>query len=224
MKVKFAVIFTVMTLVIGVFGAMAKEAGTPLQFSSWGIITVPDTIFIESGSQPMVTASSYGNDMEAMVESVYPVAPETYQIVQKNSGYFQYGYMLRYTMSSRELKDAVEGRGIQNSYLQDLKAKPDINALVSEINQKMAAGLPGDCQLIKPLTPKKVNGRLFYEGVINRTMRINQNWFTETIYPIAYVHGSTVEIAIIFGNVTGDNNLISTVTSMLENAQKMPKK
>ena len=224
MTIKAAIILAVLVCTVGMTGAFAKEKGTMVQFPHWGIITVPDDVYIEAGTQPMLTAGTYGNDVVAMMEKIYPVEPQTYQLVQKENADFQYGYMLRYTISRWELEAAAERDTTANSYLRDIGAKPDMKAILAKANRQLATQLPADFRLVKAMTPKKINGTWFYEGTVERTLVINQKVFKETIYPIAYVHGNTIEIAVIFANVADQDNLITTVASILESAKKLPKK
>ena len=61
---------------------------------------------------------------------------------------------------------------------------------------------------------------------IAKSLVINGNPFTETIHCLAWQHGDTMEVAAILGNIAkeGDDDIISAVTDMLKNAEKMPKK
>lgn len=225
MKIKAIILLAVTVLMVGMTGAFAKEKGTLVSVPHWGVITVPDDLYIEQGSQSMLTASSYGNDVVAMIENIYPIQPTTYQVVQKNDAALQYAYLLHYTVSRWELEAAIEPRGdTRTSYLRDIGSKPDIATLVKKVNDRFVQKLPVDFRLTKDITPTKIHGKWFYTGTVERTMRINQNWFDEDINIIAYPHENTVEIIVIFANRTTQQDLTETVISMLENAQKMPKK
>ncbi|MCH4166635.1 MAG: hypothetical protein LKF74_02055 [Megasphaera sp.] len=231
MKIKEIILLATAVLTVGMTGSFAKEKGTLVSFPHWGVITVPDDLYMEAGSQPMLTADAYGNDVVAMVENIYPVQPATYQIVQKDDAALQYGYLLHYTVSRGELEAAVEqSNDKQSAYLRDIgiksdkRTKSDNNTLMKKANDQLVQKLPADFRLTQAIIPKKINGKWFYEGTIERTMRINQNWFNESMNIIAYPHGNTVEIAVVFANRAEQHDLTTTVASMLENAQKMPKK
>lgn len=209
--------------------AMAKQEGTLVKFPNWGIITVPDNLYMERSDepQPMLFAKEYGNDVIAMLEQIYPVQPESYQLVQKDDAYFQYGYMLHYTVSRWEIEAAIDRDKKSNSYLREIGApgaRPDYASLAQRANTRLKTSLPVDFRLVKPVTPRKVKGKTFYEWMVQRDMVINGNRFLETVQGIAWTHGDTVEIALIFGNIASDYNIIATVQNMMETAQKLPKK
>jgi hypothetical protein len=223
LKAKSVVALTAVLLIIGT-AAMAKEKGTPVKFPNWGVITVPDDLYMEQGRQPMVTAQDYDNDMVSMLETIYPLEPETYQLVKKNDASFQYGYLLHYSASIWEVEAAIERQDKENSYLRDIGSRPELNTLVLHANEKMSTDLPRGFRVVKPLTAKKIKDRQFYEGTIARSLIINQNSFTELIRIIAWQHGNSVEIAVIMGNTADGNELPDSVAAMFENAEKMPKK
>lgn len=52
---------------------------------------------------------------------------------------------------------------------------------------------------------------------------INQSIFKETLKTIAYVHGRTVEIALIMGHVEDNAHLVSTMVNALEGAKNYRK-
>ena len=181
---------------------LAKDKGTETPFPNWGIITVPDGLYMEEGYQPLLTAESYGNDAAAMLERIYPIEPQTYQLVKRDGASFQYGYMLRYSANIWE-----------------------IDVLMERTAALMKQCLPEGFKVVQPMSSKKFRGHVFYECTLQRRLVVNETDFAETIHCLAWQHGSSVEIAVLFGHgADGDDSLLSVMTDMLKNAEKMPKK
>mgnify|MGYP000187622256 FL=1 len=174
----------------------------------------------------MLTAADAGNDVTALFEKIFPIQAETYQVVKKDDADFQYAYLMHYTASLWDVRAAVYGENRENAYLRDIGGRPDPKTLMDRLNQNMASRLPDGFRLTAPVTAKKYRGRVFYEWTVEKSLVINSNAFTETIHGLAWQHGDTMEIAVILGNVakSGDDDIISTVTDMLKDANKMPKK
>lgn len=95
-NVKILILLAAMVLSVGT-GVWAKDKGTPVKMTNWGVVYVPDDVYWQEGNQPMLTASSYDNDVVTMLEQIYPLEPATYQVVQKDGGIFRYGYVARYS-------------------------------------------------------------------------------------------------------------------------------
>ena len=58
---------------------------------------------------------------------------------------------------------------------------------------------------------------MFYECTLQRRLVVNETDFAETIHCLAWQHGSSVEIAVLFGHgADGDDSLISVMTDMLK--------
>lgn len=225
MRIKAILLMAAAVLSIGT-ASLAKDKGTMTKFPNWGIIIVPDDIYMQSGRQPMLTAADEGNDVIALFEKIFPIQPETYQVVKKDDADFQYAYLLHYTATIWDVKAAVYGENRENSYLRDIGSRPDMRTLMNRLNQNMPGRLPQGFRVVAPVTAKKTNGHLFYEWTIAKSLVINGNPFTETIHCLAWQHGDTMEVAAILGNIAkeGDDDIISAVTDMLKNAEKMPKK
>ena len=66
MKIKAIVLVAAAVLAMGT-AALAKDKGTLSKFPNWGVITVPDDIYMQSGRQPMLTAADEGNDVIALI-------------------------------------------------------------------------------------------------------------------------------------------------------------
>lgn len=224
MKAKAMILVGLALLSIGTAG-LAKDKGNPLKFPNWGVIYIPDSLVLEEGRQPLLTAGDYDNDVVTMLESIYPLEPETYQVVQKDDASFQYGYVVHYSANLWEVEAAIQGKQTENAYLRDIGSRPSMTTLMQRANEAMASRLPAGFVMKSPITAKKVKGKTFYEGTWQKGLIINQNKFVETIQGIAWQRGDYVEIVLIFANVADtNNNLIDTLTTALETAEKMPKK
>lgn len=203
--------------------AKDKDKGVETRFDNWGIVTVPPDITMEEGTQPFLTARSYGNDVVRMLEEIYPAEPVCWQIVEKDDASFQYGYMLRYSLDIWQVEAAVEGKQQENAYLRDIGSRPSVQMLASHANNRLRISLPSEFELVQPFTARKVRGTTFYESRLRHVLLINQSYFTESIYVLAWQHGDFVEIAVIFGHNEEDQHLPDTLLSALENAKKMPR-
>lgn len=204
---------------------LAKDKGTEIPFPNWGIVTVPDGLYREEGYQPLLTAESYDNDAAAMLERIYPIEPQTYQLVKRDGASFQYGYMLRYSANIWEIEAAIERQGEKAGILRSAGVKPSMDVLMERTAVLMKQCLPEGFKVIQPMSAKKFKGHMFYECTLQRKLIINESDFAETIHCLAWQHGSSVEIAVLFANgADQDDSLIAAVTGMLKNAEKMPKK
>lgn len=224
MKVKVMIVLAAMALSLGT-GVFAKDKGNPVKMTNWGVVYIPNDVYMQAGNQPMLTAANYDNDVVTMLEQIYPLEPQTYQVVQKQGGVFQYGYVARYSANLWEIEAAVQRKAQENAYLRDIGSRPNMAKLLDEANTQMKNRLPQGFRMTKPITAKKVKGKIFYEGTWERTLIINDKLFTETIQGVAYQRGDYLEIALIFANIADpDDNLITTLTTMFETAEKLPKK
>ena len=163
MKIKAIVLVAAAVLAMGT-AALAKDKGTLSKFPNWGVITVPDDIYMQSGRQPMLTAADEGNDVIALFERIFPIQPETYQVVKKDDADFQYAYLLHYTATIWDVKAAVYGENRENSYLRDIGSRPDMRILMNRLNQNMPGRVPEGFRVVSPVTAKKTNGISFMNG------------------------------------------------------------
>jgi len=221
LKIKTCLIIT-LTVMAMVPTAMAeKDRGNQMVLPDWGIITVPDNIYMDAGKQPVVTAQKYNNDMDRMLEAIYPAAPRTYQLIKKEGASFYYGYLLQYTLGSWDFKQLVNGKTVKFNrpdYLQEQGAA-DISTYAAHVNNRLRTSLPSGFNLIQPIQPVKVSGNTFYEGIVGRTMVINAAAFQEMMHIIAWQRGGVVEIAIVMGNADDEESLIRPVMAMLEDVK-----
>lgn len=205
--------------------SLAKEKGNLLSLPNWGVITVPAGLYMEPGQQTMLTAKEYDGDVAAMLETIYPIEPVTYQLVLKDDAAFQYGYLLRYSTDVWAVEAAASRRKKENAYLRDIGDRPDMKTLMARAAERMKEDLPDSFRIVSPLTEKKVKGRLFYECTLKRRMVINETAFDEAIRVIAWQHGTTIEIAVLMAEENPEKgNLLDTMTAAFETADKMPKK
>ena len=143
---------------------MAKDKGTLTKFPNWGVITVPSDIYMQKGTQPMLTAADAGNDVTALFEKIFPIQAETYQVVKKDDADFQYAYLMHYTASLWDVRAAVYGENRENAYLRDIGGRPDPKTLMDRLNQNMASRLPDGFRLTAPVTAKKYRAESFMNG------------------------------------------------------------
>lgn len=205
--------------------ALAKEKGTEMPFPNWGVITVPNGLYMEEGYQPLLTAEGYDNDAAAMMERIYPIEPRTYQLVKRDGAFFQYGYMLRYSANIWEIEAAIDRQSEKAGILRNAGIKPDMNGLMERTAAVMKKCLPAGFKVVQPMSAQKFKGRVFYECTLQHRLVVNEADFFETIHCLAWQHGNSVEIAVLFVNAADrDDNLLSVMTDMLKNAEKMPKK
>lgn len=224
MKMKAILLLMVMMLLAGNM-AFAKDKGNKVSFPDWGMVCVPDSLYMQEGTQPMLTAGAYGNDVVKMLEQIYPLEPKTYQLIQKDGASFQYGYLVHYSTNIWEIEAAVQNKEQENAYLRDIGSRPDVTNLIQQANEQMESRLPQGFRMTKAIAEKKIKGKTFYEGTWERVLVINDKAFTETIQGVAYQHGDYLEVNLIFANSTDkNNNLINTMKTMFETAEKLPKK
>lgn len=224
MKLKTGLLAVCLLVSTSVTAMAAQDKGTPVKFPNWGVITVPTSVYMEKGWQPMLTADAYHQDMEELLGHIYPKQPETYQLVKKEDAHFQYAYLLHYSMTVWEVEAAVERQQEENAYLRDIGSQPDLKTLMTHANEILPKYIPAAFRLQSPIIAKKKNGRIFYECTAERALTVNDNAFTESVRAIAWQHGPNVEIAVVVGQKGSYCDLSDTVVSMLETAQKMPKK
>lgn len=224
MKIKAGLVVGAAVLALAL-PAAAKEKGTPLPFDNWGVITLPKGTYIEAGTQPLLTAGEYGQDAAAMLERIYPVEPESYQVVMRDGAAFQYGYLLRYSVNVWEVEAAIDRQKGEKAFSRKAGKAPDIKALAEAAYPIMKRALPPGFSLKGPITAQKKKGHVFYECTLERELVVNQKEFIELVHVLAWQHGNTVEIAVIFGNDReGGDGLVEALTDMLKNAENMPKK
>lgn len=74
--------------------AKDKNKTADMFLNGWGNVTVPDSLYIQSGTQQLLIAQETGNDMTSYIAQALPgVTPHTYQLVKAYKGEFQYAYM-----------------------------------------------------------------------------------------------------------------------------------
>ncbi len=88
-------ILACLALAVCVFAApvSAKDRNktADMFLNGWGTVTVPDYLYIQSGTQQLLTAREAGNDMTSYIARTLPgVTPHTYQLVKSYKGEFQY--------------------------------------------------------------------------------------------------------------------------------------
>lgn len=112
--------------------AKDKNKTADMFLNGWGTVAVPDCLYIQSGTQQLLSAQETGNDMTSYIAQALPgVTPHTYQLVKAYKGEFQYAYMMHYSLLSSDVKtlmgtdsvtptamnDALAGRLPRNFYV-----------------------------------------------------------------------------------------------------------
>lgn len=225
MKIKSCIAVAAAIFMLTPAAMAAKDQGTKVNLQEWGIVTVPNNIYIQGGTQPALTAQEYGNDMARLFDTIYHATPRTYQLIEKDGASFQYGYMLHYSLSSWDMKQILDGQQDNEDrpdYLQP-KTRMDLGTYVNRINSRLRTSLPMDFSLVEPMHAVKTSGKNLYEGTVCRHMRINGSDFKEMLHVIAWQRSSIVDIAVVMGSSVDESNLTTQVTTMLERAKPTKK-
>ena len=82
-----------LALAVGIFAvpvsAKDKNKTADMFLNRWGTVAVPDNLYIQSGTQQLLTARETGNDMTSYIAGALPgVTPHTYQLVKTYKGEF----------------------------------------------------------------------------------------------------------------------------------------
>ena len=88
--------------------AKDKNKTADMFLNGWGTVAVPDSLYIQSGTQQLLIAQETGNDMTSYIAQALPgVTPHTYQLVKAYKGEFQYAYMMHYSLLSSDVKTLI---------------------------------------------------------------------------------------------------------------------
>ena len=200
--------------------SMAADPGIKTELEDWGVILLPENVYIEKNTQNTLVASSKGYDMTKMLEDIYPVYPRPYQITIKDEASFQYGYMLRYSMSVWDLQQLFRNRYNNTTFA--LSEKPTLDTLAGQMNRFFKTTPPAGFRLLQPVGKVKKKSNTFYEGTLAYDTTVNDTAFTEVMRLLAWQHGSIVEIAVLMGSSADKDRWISDMAGILETAKEMP--
>lgn len=191
--------------------AKDKNKGTGTVLENWGTVSVPNDLYMEAGTQPVLIADTADNDMVTALARVLPGnTPQTYQLVKADQGAFQYGYMLYYRLNAYEVQTLV-GTSSKGT------------SLASSINAALQAKLPRQYYLTEPVKAQTVNGTTFYTGAVEKRIFINQADFTETIRIIVRQGDSLADVVLVLGHDGENADLLPAVTQMLIQAKRAKK-
>jgi hypothetical protein len=199
--------------------AMAAETGTKAMLPKWGVVVIPEDIHIEEGAQSTLLASGQKYDVSRLFENIYPLPPKSYQIIKADGASFQYGIMLRYSLSLREARDVLGNAAGDASYGFNIKSKTNIETLASQTNDLLRNSPPQGYRLIQPIDKVKYKSNVFYEGTVAKYMEVNQHSFEELVRVIGWQHGNFIELAIVMTSSEDEDGLMNDISKMVEMAK-----
>ena len=197
-------ILACLALAVCVFAApvSAKDRNkTAAMFlNGWGTVTVPDYLYIQSGTQQLLTAREAGNDMTSYIARTLPgVTPHTYQLVKSYKGEFQYAYMMHYSLLASDVKTLIGTDSVT----------------LTAMNEALTGRLPRNFYVAENMHGVKVNGNTYYIGTVNGDLFVNNGRFTEAVRILVAPRSSGADVILIFGQNEDSEDLLSTVTDIL---------
>ena len=180
--------------------AKDKNKTADMFLNGWGTVAVPDNLYIQSGTQQLLTARETGNDMTAYIAQALPgVTPHTYQLVKAYKGEFQYAYMMHYSLLSSDVKTLIGTNSVT----------------LTAMNDALSGRLPRNFYVAENMHGVKVNGNIYYIGTVNVDLFVNNGRFTETVRIIVAPRSSGADVMLLFGQNEDHEDLLSTVTDIL---------
>lgn len=180
--------------------AKDKNKTADMFLNGWGTVAVPDNLYIQSGTQQLLTAREAGNDMTAYIARSLPgVTPHTYQLVKSYKGEFQYAYMMHYSLLSSDVKTLMGTDSVTPTAM----------------NAALTGRLPRNFYVAENMHGVKVNGNIYYIGTVNGDLFVNNGRFTETVRIIVAPRSSGADVMLLFGQNEDHEDLLSTVTDIL---------
>lgn len=168
--------------------------------NGWGNVAVPDSLYIQSGTQQLLIAQETGNDMTSYIAQALPgVTPHTYQLVKAYKGEFQYAYMMHYSLLSSDVKTLIGTDSVTPTAM----------------NEALTGRLPRNFYVAENMHGVKVNGNTYYIGTVNGDLFVNNGRFTEAVRIIVAPRSSGADVMLIFGQNEDSGDLLSTVTDIL---------
>ena len=197
-------ILACLALAVCVFAApvSAKDRNktADMFLNGWGTVTVPDYLYIQSGTQQLLTAREAGNDMTSYIARTRPgVTPHTYQLVKSYKGEFQYAYMMHYSLLPSDVKTLIGTDSVT----------------LTAMNEALTGRLPRNFYVAENMHGVKVNGNTYYIGTVNGDLFVNNGRFTEAVRIIVAPRSSGADVILIFGQNEDSEDLLSTVTDIL---------
>ncbi len=197
-------ILACLALAVCVFAApvRAKDRNktADMFLNGWGTVTVPDYLYIQSGTQQLLTAREAGNDMTSYIaRTLSGVTPHTYQLVKSYKGEFQYAYMMHYSLLPSDVKTLIGTDSVT----------------LTAMNEALTGRLPRNFYVAENMHGVKVNGNTYYIGTVNGDLFVNNGRFTEAVRIIVAPRSSGADVILIFGQNEDSEDLLSTVTDIL---------
>ena len=197
-------ILACLALAVCVFAApvSAKDRNktADMFLNGWGTVTVPDYLYIQSGTQQLLTAREAGNDMTSYIARTLPgVTPHTYQLVKSYKGEFQYAYMMHYSLLASDVKTLIGTDSVT----------------LTAMNEALTGRLPRNFYVAENMHGVKVNGNTYYIGTVNGDLFVNNGRFTEAVRILVAPRSSGADVILIFGQNEDSEDLLSTVTDIL---------
>ena len=164
--------------------AKDKNKTADMFLNGWGTVAVPDNLYIQSGTQQLLTARETGNDMTSYIARALPVVtPHTYQLVKTYKGEFQYAYMMHYSLLTSDVKTLIGTDSVTPTAM----------------NDALAGRLPRNFYVAENMHGVKVNGNIYYIGTVNGDLFVNNGRFTETVRIIVAPRSSGADVMLLFG-------------------------
>lgn len=180
--------------------AKDKNKTADMFLNGWGTVAVPDCLYIQSGTQQLLTARETENDMTSYIARSLPgVTPHTYQLVKSYKGEFQYAYMMHYSLLASDVKTLIGTDSVTPTAM----------------NEALTGRLPRNFYVAENMHGVKVNGNTYYIGTVNGDLFVNNGRFTEAVRILVSPRSSGADVILIFGQNEDSEDLLSTVTDIL---------
>ena len=184
----------------GPVSAKDRNKTADMFLNGWGTVAVPDSLYIQSGTQQLLIAREAGNDMTSYIARTLPgVTPHTYQLVKSYKGEFQYAYMMHYSLLPSDVKTLIGTDSVT----------------LTAMNEALTGRLPRNFNVAENMHGVKVNGNTYYIGTVNGDLFVNNGRFTEAVRIIVAPRSSGADVILIFGQNEDSEDLLSTVTDIL---------
>lgn len=184
----------------GPVSAKDRNKTADMFLNGWGTVAVPDYLYIQSGTQQLLTAQEAGNDMTSYIARTLPgVTPHTYQLVKAYKGEFQYAYMMHYSLLPSDVKTLMGTDSVTPTAM----------------NEALTGRLPRNFYVAENMHGVKVNGNTYYIGTVNGDLFVNNGRFTEAVRILVAPRSSGADVILIFGQNEDSGDLLATVTDIL---------
>ena len=170
--------------------AKDKNKTADMFLNGWGTVAVPDNLYIQSGTQQLLSAREAGNDMTSYIARSLPGVTK---------GEFQYAYMMHYSLLASDVKTLMGTDSVTPTAM----------------NAALTGRLPRNFYVAENMHGVKVNGNTYYIGTVNGDLFVNNGRFTEAVRILVSPRSSGADVILIFGQNEDSEDLLSTVTDIL---------